>query len=80
MSVALNPYLDAHPDILKNLIVVDIAPVKGKMSKVFHNYVEAMQKIENSNIKTRKEAAEFLSTYEKVCDRFSSLLPDCRRD
>ncbi len=66
MSVALDPYLDTHTDILKNLVVVDIAPVKAKMSSEFIGYVKAMQKIENEKVKTRKEADEILSTYEKA--------------
>ncbi|KAF9453441.1 alpha/beta-hydrolase [Macrolepiota fuliginosa MF-IS2] len=65
MAVALSPYLDTRANLLKNLIVVDIAPVKAKMSPQFCDYIGAMQRIEQEKLKTRKEAADFLSAYEK---------------
>lgn len=66
MAVALDPYLDTHKNLLKNLVVVDIAPTKASMSPQFAGYLEAMQRIEREKLKTRKEASDLLSTYEKV--------------
>jgi hypothetical protein len=66
MALALDPYLDTHKNLLKNLIVVDIAPVKAGISPEFYGYVEAMQRIEKEKLKTRKEASDLLSNYEKV--------------
>lgn len=66
MALALDPHFDTRTNLLKNLIVVDIAPVKAKMSPQFRSYVEAMRRIESEKLKSRKEASELLSTYEKV--------------
>jgi hypothetical protein len=66
MALALDPYLDTRKNLLKNLIVVDIAPVKAGISPEFHDYLEAMQRIETEKLKTRKEASDLLSNYEKV--------------
>lgn len=65
MAIALDPHLDTHTDILENLIVVDIAPVKAKMSADFSAYLEAMRRIEGEKVRTRKEAVAILSEYEK---------------
>ncbi|KAF8912313.1 Alpha/Beta hydrolase protein [Mucidula mucida] len=60
MSVALS-----DPSKLSNLIVVDIAPSKGKMSSEFHQYVQAMRRIEELQLKSRKEASYVLHEIEK---------------
>lgn len=66
MALALDTYLDTHQNLLKNLIVVDIAPNRAGISPEFHSYMEAMQRIEKEKLKTRKEASDLLSNYEKV--------------
>ncbi|KAJ3559155.1 hypothetical protein NP233_g11337 [Leucocoprinus birnbaumii] len=64
MAIALDPHLETDPSILENLIAVDIAPVKAKLSTEFRGYLEAMRRIENEKVKTRKEAMAILSEYE----------------
>jgi hypothetical protein len=71
MAIALDPYLDTHENLLENLIAVDIAPTKAGISQEFRGYIEAMQRIEKEKIKTRKEATELLSEYEKAGTSFS---------
>lgn len=64
MTVALNPEL---PDnLLSRLIVADIAPSSGPLSKEFTDYMVAMNKIEESNVSSRKEAQHILQPYEPV--------------
>ncbi|KAI0749372.1 alpha/beta-hydrolase [Daedaleopsis nitida] len=63
MTVALDPELPS--DLLSHLIVADIAPARGALSSEFRGYIEAMQKIEESQVKTRQEADRMLKPYEK---------------
>ncbi|KAF7759938.1 hypothetical protein Agabi119p4_11633 [Agaricus bisporus var. burnettii] len=65
MALALDPYLDTRQNLLKNLIVVDIAPNRAGVSPEFHSYMEAMLRIERKKLKTRKEASDLLSNFEK---------------
>ena len=65
MTVALDPELPS--DLLSHLIVADIAPARGALSNEFKGYIEAMQKIEQSQVKSRHEADGLLKPYEKVC-------------
>lgn len=69
MSVALDP--DLPHDSLAHLLVADIAPSKGALSPEFQGYVEAMKKIEDSKVTTRKEAQQILTPYEKVYETVS---------
>ncbi|KAI0688418.1 alpha/beta-hydrolase [Cytidiella melzeri] len=62
MSVALDSELP-H-DLLAHLLVADIAPSKGALSPEFQRYVEAMKKIEDSKVSTRKEAQDIMTPYE----------------
>ncbi|KAF8640288.1 hypothetical protein AX16_010183 [Volvariella volvacea WC 439] len=63
MALALNPSLPSG--LLSHLIVEDIAPVQADISDEFKAYVKAMKRIEEVGVRTRKEAAEILSQYEK---------------
>ena len=65
MTVALHP--DLPVDLLSHLIVADIAPARGALSTEFQGYIEAMKKIEDSQITTRKDAQHILASYESVC-------------
>lgn len=68
MSVALDPSL---PDgLLSHLIVGDISPIRGRISKEFQRYIDGMLKVQEEGIKTRKEAFERLSEFEKVVLNF----------
>ncbi|KAJ7462052.1 Alpha/Beta hydrolase protein [Mycena latifolia] len=72
MTVALDSALPVST--LENLIVVDIAPARGNLSDEFRGYVEAMKKIEEAKVSTRKEALEILQEYEKNPDVCAFLL------
>ncbi|RDX57440.1 alpha/beta-hydrolase [Lentinus brumalis] len=63
MTVALSPELP--PELLSHLIVADIAPSRGPLSAEFQGYIDAMRKIEESNVKTRQEADRVLQPYEQ---------------
>ncbi|KAF9223327.1 alpha/beta-hydrolase [Gyrodon lividus] len=63
MTFALHP--ETPPSLLKDLIVSDIAPVRAKVSADTVLHVQGMEKIQASNITSRKEANEILDKYEK---------------
>ncbi|KAF8214186.1 alpha/beta-hydrolase [Mycena galopus ATCC 62051] len=63
MTVALDSSLPEST--LSNLVVVDIAPSRGELSKEFKSYISAMKQIEAAKISSRKEALEILNEYEK---------------
>ncbi|KAF9266192.1 alpha/beta-hydrolase [Marasmius fiardii PR-910] len=63
MSMTLHPELPKGT--LSGLVVEDIAPSRGPLSSDFRSYVEAMRAIEESHVKTRKEAMEILLKTEK---------------
>ena len=64
MAVALSPELPA--DAIENLIVADIAPSNGALSTEFQSYIEAMKKIEQSKVNSRRKAQDILAPYEPV--------------
>ncbi|KAJ7682104.1 alpha/beta-hydrolase [Mycena polygramma] len=72
MTVALDASLPAST--LSKLIVVDIAPARGKLSEEFTRHISAMKKIEAAKISSRKEALEILQEYEKNPDVCAFLL------
>lgn len=61
MQVALK-----HPDIIKKLIVVDVAPVKYNHYSFHKNLMEYMQKMELDKINSRKEADKIMSEFIQV--------------
>jgi hypothetical protein len=64
MTLALHPELPSN--LLTDLIVSDIAPVRAKVSEDTVQHIRAMERIEEGSIYTRKEADEILSEHEKV--------------
>jgi hypothetical protein len=64
MALALSP--DLPPGLLSRLIVADIAPSKGALSPEFRSYTDAMQRIEKSQITTRKGANDIIQEVESV--------------
>jgi hypothetical protein len=65
MTVALSPVLPAST--IEHLIVADIAPSNASiLSPEFQNYIEAMNKIEESKVSSRREAQDILAPYEPV--------------
>ena len=68
MAVALSAELPA--DAIEHLIVADITPSNATLSTDFQGYVEAMKKIERSEVSSRREAQDILAPYESVsCHR-----------
>ncbi|EED85974.1 hypothetical protein POSPLDRAFT_44054 [Postia placenta Mad-698-R] len=63
MAFALSP--DCPRDLLSHLIVADMAPSKGALSPEFNGYVEALRKIEDAKITSRKDAQHILTPYEQ---------------
>lgn len=74
MAVALR-----SPDLVKNLIIVDNAPVSTTLHSSFGTYVRAMHHIEESNIKKQSEADEILAKYEPSLDIRQFLLTNLTR-
>ncbi|KIY66796.1 alpha/beta-hydrolase [Cylindrobasidium torrendii FP15055 ss-10] len=72
MSVALDPALPAS--LLQHLVVVDIAPSRGRLSGEFLQYTAVMKQIEGMRLKTRKEAAQVLAEVEKDASVVTFLL------
>jgi crotonobetainyl-CoA:carnitine CoA-transferase CaiB-like acyl-CoA transferase len=64
MTFALNP--ETPTDLLKDLIVSDIAPVRAKASADTVSHIQGMEEVEASNVSSRKEANEILEKFEKV--------------
>jgi hypothetical protein len=64
MAVALSAELPA--DAIEHLIVVDITPSNAALSTDFQGYVEAMKKIERSEVSSRRDAQDILAPYESV--------------
>ncbi|KAH9966933.1 alpha/beta-hydrolase [Lactifluus volemus] len=62
MAVALSPELP--DDAIEHLIVADITPSSAELSTEFQGYIEAMNKIEQSGINSRREAQDILTPYE----------------
>jgi len=62
MAVALSPELPT--DAIEHLIVADIAPSSAALSTEFQGYIEAMHKIEQTKINSRREAQDILAPYE----------------
>jgi len=62
MAVALSAELPA--DTIEHLIVADIAPSNAALSTEFQAYIDAMNKIEQSEVSSRREAQDILASYE----------------
>ncbi|KAG2101129.1 alpha beta-hydrolase [Suillus cothurnatus] len=63
MALALHPELPSN--LLADLIVSDIAPVRAKVSRDTVQHIRAMEIIQAGNISTRKEADEIMSEHEQ---------------
>ncbi|KAJ7098637.1 alpha/beta-hydrolase [Mycena belliarum] len=72
MAVALDPALPTSA--LSKLVVVDIAPARGKLSDEFEGYLEAMTRIEAAKVSTLVEALKILLEYEQNPDVCAFLL------
>ncbi|KAK1220690.1 hypothetical protein PQX77_016516 [Marasmius sp. AFHP31] len=72
MAMALHP--DLPKDMLSEVIIEDIAPSRGSLSSEFQAYIETMQRIQDSRIKTRKEATDMMLKIEPDINVVSFLL------
>lgn len=73
MTVALSSSIPSN--LIKNLIVADIAPSRGRLSPDFEMYLQAMRTIEDAKLKTRKEADHMLQEFVKVQSSLRTLPP-----
>lgn len=64
MAVALSAELPT--DAIEHLIVADIAPSNSSLSTEFQGYIDGMNKIEQSEVSSRREAQDILASYEPV--------------
>ncbi|KAK6534657.1 hypothetical protein TWF281_005963 [Arthrobotrys megalospora] len=63
MSVALR-----SPSLIQDIIAVDNAPVNAQLGRQFAQYLQAMNRIENTAIINMKEADEILAAYEPAVE------------
>ncbi|KIK94480.1 hypothetical protein PAXRUDRAFT_33490 [Paxillus rubicundulus Ve08.2h10] len=63
MTFALHP--ETPSDLIKDLVVSDIAPVRAMVSGDTLLHIQAMEKIEASNVTSRNGANEILEEHEK---------------
>jgi hypothetical protein len=70
MSLALHPALhltNSRISPIKHLIVEDVAPTQGRLSREFEGYARAMQHMAlDDTIRTRKQADQRLAKIEAV--------------
>lgn len=64
MAAALQAGKEHPPQTLDNLIVVDVSPIKGRISKQFVSYVDTLKEIQDKGLASRKEASDCLATVE----------------
>lgn len=56
-----------RPDLVRDIIAVDNAPVEAMLSSSFGRYMQAMRRIEDSNVQKQSEADAILKDIEPVC-------------
>ncbi|KAJ3188711.1 hypothetical protein HDU85_004425 [Gaertneriomyces sp. JEL0708] len=54
-------YALSHPELVDNLIVVDMAPTDQNLNEEFRQYINAMQKVADSGVTLQSEADRILS-------------------
>jgi hypothetical protein len=62
MALALSPRLPS--DLLRDLIVADIAPARASLSPEFQGYVKGMEKVQEARVMARSDAQDILKAYE----------------
>lgn len=55
-----------RPELVRDIIAVDNAPGEIMLGASFGKYVQAMRKIEDSNVQKQSEADAILKDYEPV--------------
>lgn len=61
MTLALD-----SPELVRDIVSVDNAPVDAVLESNFSKYVEAMKKIDNAAVTRQADADKILRTYEPV--------------
>lgn len=54
------------PDLVKDIVAVDNAPVDAVLESGFGKYIQGMRRIESANITRQAEADQILKEYESV--------------
>lgn len=55
------------PDLVRDIISVDNAPVDAILESNFGKYIQGMEEIDRANITRQSEADSILKKYESVC-------------
>lgn len=55
-----------RPDLVRDIIAVDNAPIEAMLGSSFGQYVQAMRRIEDANIQKQSEADDILKEIEPV--------------
>ena len=55
-----------RPDLVRDIIAVDNAPVEAMLGSSFGQYVQAMRRIEDAKLQKQNEADSILKEYEPV--------------
>lgn len=55
-----------EPDSISKLIAVDMSPAKGRISPEFAKYIDGMRKVQDAQVKSKKDADVILQDYESV--------------
>lgn len=56
----------AEPDMIRDIVSVDNAPVDAVLATSFAKYVQGMKKIDEADVTRSSEADKILAEYEKV--------------
>lgn len=60
------------PNMVKDIVSVDNAPVDAILSSEFPRYVRGMKDIEKANVTSQKEADKIMTEVEEVCPTYLS--------
>lgn len=55
-----------QPNLVRDIIAVDNAPIEAMLGSPFGRYVQAMRRIEDANLQKQSEADSILKEYEPV--------------
>lgn len=64
----------AEPDLIRDIVSVDNAPVDAVLATSFGKYVQGMKKIDEADVTRSSEADKILAEYEKVRRRSAPVL------
>ncbi|KAG0149141.1 hypothetical protein CROQUDRAFT_131472 [Cronartium quercuum f. sp. fusiforme G11] len=76
MSLALG---SDNKSLINKLVIVDISPLKGRISEEFQTYLKGMKEINSKEIKNRKEADQIMSKYSNDVEVRQFLLKNLKK-